>query len=115
MKRDAIAYLILFANIILLVAGQTLFKLSLQKTGGLNWMKVASSLPIISGLGLYVIASGLWFVVLSRLPLSIAYPLQSIAYVFAIFVAWGVFGETITLTRWAGLAIILLGVYVITR
>lgn len=88
MKRDAIAYLILFANIILLVAGQTLFKLSLQKTGCLNWMKVASSLPIISGLGLYVIASGLWFVVLSRLPLSIAYPLQSIAYVFAIFVAW---------------------------
>ncbi|MCU6709632.1 hypothetical protein M6D81_13075 [Paenibacillus sp. J5C_2022] len=49
-------------------------------------------------MALYGTATVLWFVVLSRLPLSIAYPLQSVAYVLAMLVDGPVFGETVTLT-----------------
>ena len=109
------SYLILLSNIILLVSGQTMFKLGIEKIGGLDWIKMITSFYILGGLALYGIATILWFVVLSRLPLSVAYPLQSFAYVLGFLVAGIVFGETITLTRWSGMAIILLGVYVISR
>lgn len=113
--KNLTSYGILLGNIVLLVLGQTLFKLGLQKAGGLIWTKLTTSFYIYGGLALYGTATVLWFVVLSRLPLSVAYPLQSIAYVLALLVAGPVFGETITITRWVGIAIILIGVYIVSR
>lgn len=106
-------YLFLFGNILLLVAGQILFKIGLEQTGGVcvsNLWKIAFSLPIWLGLLLYVIATGLWFIVLSRMSLSLAYPLQSLAYVLGVFAAWGIFGESIPAIRWIGVLVILAGV-----
>jgi drug/metabolite transporter (DMT)-like permease len=106
-------YLFLFGNILLLVAGQILFKIGLQQIGGVsvsNLWKTAFSLPIWLGLLLYVIATGLWFIVLSRMNLSLAYPLQSLAYVLGVAAAWGIFGEPIPTVRWIGVLVILAGV-----
>ncbi|GIP35756.1 EamA family transporter [Paenibacillus sp. J2TS4] len=113
--KNLASYGILLCNIILLVSGQTLFKLGIQQAGGLVWARIVTSYYILGGLALYGMATALWFVVLSRLPLSVAYPLQSIAYVLALLVAGFLFGETVTLTRWVGIAIILIGVYVVSR
>jgi multidrug transporter EmrE-like cation transporter len=53
--------------------------------------------------------------VLSRLPLSVAYPLQALAYVLALIPAYFLFHESITLTKLAGVAVILLGVYLLAK
>lgn len=106
-------YFYLFANILLLVIGQVLFKIGLERVGGVslsNIWKAALSPSIWLGLLLYVAATGLWFVVLSRMSLSLAYPLQSLAYVLGVLAAWGIFGESIPSIRWVGVLVILLGV-----
>lgn len=113
--KATVSYIYLFLNIVLLVSGQILFKLGIQNSGGLQIMKLASSLYIWSGLFLYGLATIIWFIVLSRLPLSVAYPLQSLAYVLAIIPAYFLFNETITLTKLAGVGVIMLGAYLIVK
>jgi drug/metabolite transporter (DMT)-like permease len=110
-----ISFAYLFGNIILLVSGQILFKIGIQKSGGLQWLKLAQSPAIIGGLALYGIATLLWFAVLARLPLSVAYPMQSLAYVFSLFIAYYIFGEELSLSKFAGVAVILIGVYLIAK
>ncbi|PWW00875.1 EamA-like transporter family protein [Paenibacillus cellulosilyticus] len=110
-----ISYLLLFGNVMLLVAGQILFKFGLQRAGGLQWLRIAQSPAIWSGLVLYGIATLLWFAVLTRLPLSIAYPMQSMAYVLGLLAAWFIFDETLSATKIAGCVVILIGVYLIAK
>ncbi|WP_342672441.1 EamA family transporter [Paenibacillus tianmuensis] len=109
------SYLMLFGNILLLVSGQILFKFGLQKIGGFDLVKVAVSPFIISGLALYVVATVLWFIVLTKMSLSVAYPLQSLAYILGLIAAWFFFGEVITMTKWVGVAAILFGAYMIAK
>ncbi|WP_068783911.1 EamA family transporter [Paenibacillus phocaensis] len=110
-----LSYLLLLGNILLLVTGQVLFKIGLSRSGGLHWVKLATSPAVIGGIVLYVLATLLWFAVLSRLPLSVAYPLQALAYVLALIPAYFLFHETITLTKLAGVAVILLGVVLLAK
>ncbi|KKC48025.1 membrane protein [Paenibacillus sp. D9] len=110
------AYLLLLFNILCLVAGQTIWKLGLDRTGGLgtdNLLQVLLSPLILAGIALYGIATVLWLAVLSRLPLSAAYPLQSLAYVLGLLLAWRLFGEAVPPNRWIGCGIIVAGVLVI--
>ncbi|ABZ83394.1 transmembrane small multi-drug resistance protein, putative [Heliomicrobium modesticaldum Ice1] len=108
--------LLIAINITLLLAGQTLWKIGLQKIGGfsLAHLPAAAFSPwIVAGLVLYVIATGVWFLILSRIDFSLAYPLQSLAFVFGVFLGWLVFQETIPWTRWVGVAVIIFGVYLV--
>jgi multidrug transporter EmrE-like cation transporter len=52
---------------------------------------------------------------LSRVPVSIAYPMLSIGYVINAVVAYYWLGETVSLMRMAGIGIIVLGVFVVAR
>ena len=55
-----------------------------------------------------------WFVGLSRLPVSQAYPVLSLGYIIAALLAWMVLGETISLARWAGIGLIIAGVMLVS-
>lgn len=110
------AYFMLFLNILLLVSGQIVWKMGLQAQGGLHissLLSVVFSPLILLGMALYAIATGLWFVVLSRLPLSLAYPIQSVAYALGIWAAWYIFGESVPLNRWIGAGVIVVGAVII--
>ncbi|WP_044481636.1 EamA family transporter [Paenibacillus antibioticophila] len=110
-----ISYLLLLGNIVLLVTGQVLFKVGLARIGGLNWGKLVTSPAVLGGIMLYAVATVLWFAVLTRLPLSVAYPMQAFAYVLAMFPAYFLFHESITASKAAGVAVILFGVYLLAR
>jgi drug/metabolite transporter (DMT)-like permease len=56
----------------------------------------------------------LWLYVLSRLPISLAYPLQSFAFVLALLIAFFIFKESVPPNRWVGAAIILGGITVLS-
>jgi drug/metabolite transporter (DMT)-like permease len=110
-----VLYAILLGNILLLSGGQIVWKNALSNmSGGLTISNVLTSPGVYIGGFMYVIATGLWFVILNNMKLSVAYPLQSFAYVIGIFSAWLVFGENIPLTRWIGGAVILVGVFLIS-
>jgi drug/metabolite transporter (DMT)-like permease len=111
-------FFLIICNTILLVAGQTLWKIGAKNISfsGLNTVvKMIVSPWIISGGVLYVIATGIWLYLLSKLPLSLIYPLQSFAYVLGLIVAFYIFKENIPIIRWIGVTVILFGVYLVAK
>ena len=59
--------------------------------------------------------SNLWMAVLSKVEVSFAYPFLSIGYVVAALVGYYFFDESLTFTRIAGIMVICVGVYLISR
>lgn len=106
-------YGLLLANIALLVTGQLVWKQALIKMGGLTLLNVLTSPGIYIGGFLYVIATGLWLVILNNAKLSVVYPMQSLAYVIGMLAAWMLFQETVPLKNWIGAAVIVAGVWLI--
>ncbi|NOU66244.1 EamA family transporter [Paenibacillus sp. LMG 31461] len=103
-------------NITLLATGQILWKIGLKNTELTlkNVLGLFSSPLILSGLILYGVATIVWFKILSIGKLSVVYPLQSISYAIVIILAWIIFKEEVTLTRWIGCVVILIGIYLIS-
>jgi drug/metabolite transporter (DMT)-like permease len=111
--NNYIGYLVV--NILLLVIGQFIWKTGMQRLGDFTIINLLTSYYVWGGVALYAIATVLWLKVLSLAPLSVAYPLQSIAYVLGIVVAYLLLGENIPITRWIGGIIIIIGVYFIVH
>jgi multidrug transporter EmrE-like cation transporter len=88
--------------------------LTLDNAFGIG-LKLATELPIIGGLSCYVLSVVLWIVALSRVDVSLAYPMLSLGYVVSAVGAWYFLGETISLQRIAAIAVILVGVALLAR
>jgi multidrug transporter EmrE-like cation transporter len=56
-----------------------------------------------------------WILALSRVDVSIAYPMLSIGYIVNAVAAWQLFGEPMNLGKVVGIGIIIVGVYVLAR
>lgn len=77
--------------------------------------RVLMQWPVLAGLTLYVVSVGVWIVGLSRVDVSIAYPMLSLGYVVNALAAWYLFGEMIGPLRVLGILLILAGVFLIAR
>ena len=88
------------------------------KKGGdnfsLNPLKIIKNYYVLTGLGLYVLASILFVYALKFGELSMIYPLTSLSYVWVAFLSNKVLKEPITRLKWYGISMILLGVVLIT-
>ncbi|MEM4871234.1 MAG: EamA family transporter, partial [Thermofilaceae archaeon] len=65
---------------------------------------------VIAGFALYALSTLAWLAALSRGELSELYPVISLNYALALIVGWLLFGESVTLAKVLGVALILLGV-----
>lgn len=70
---------------------------------------------ILGGLACYSISVMVWIVALSRVEVSIAYPMLSIGYVVNALLAWWLFGEDVSVQRWLGIGVIVTGVVLVAR
>jgi multidrug transporter EmrE-like cation transporter len=70
---------------------------------------------ILAGLACYVVSVVVWVIALSKVPVSIAYPMLSIGYVVNAVAAYYLLGEAVTPMRLAGIGIIIAGVFVVAR
>ena len=100
------------------VSGQFLLKKGMNqigrvsRSGGLRWRAGLGSLA--QGLSLYGLSAALWLVVLSRVPLSYAFPFLSLSYVAILAAAhWGL-GEELGPSRITGSLLIVLGVLMVS-
>jgi multidrug transporter EmrE-like cation transporter len=118
------SFSMILAGVLLNAGAQLLLKagtrsLGVIGSGGADFigtvLEVAFQPFILMGLACYVISVGIWIVALSRVDVSIAYPMLSIGYVVNAVAAWWLFGEALTPMRLTGIGIILLGVYVLAR
>ena len=90
------------------------FEFSRDNIVPVGW-QLATEPHIMGGLTFYVISVVVWIMALSRVEVSIAYPMLSIGYVVNAMAAWWLFGEAVSLTRLAGIGVIIVGVYIVSR
>jgi drug/metabolite transporter (DMT)-like permease len=111
-------YMIL-ASLALGSFGQVAIKYGINQFGQvrsfLRLFQAFGSPWILLGLFLYVLGTLFWVTVLSRVRLSLAYPMISLSYVLVTFLAWWFFHDHITPLRIAGILLICIGVACVGR
>ena len=85
------------------------------QVGWQNAARLLHSLPFWTGLTCYGISVILWLGALSRVPVSVAYPMLSLGYIANALAAAALFGEGLTVQKMLGIAIISAGVVVLSR
>ena len=90
------------------------FSFTLANIWPIGW-KVATNYFVILGLMCYVISVLVWLMVLSRVPVGLAYPMVSIGYIVTAIAGYFLLGETLTAARVAGIFVIILGVYLVAK
>jgi multidrug transporter EmrE-like cation transporter len=120
-----IVWSLLLAGVALNAAAQLLLKAAtryagplVSDTGRVEWLHAAAlwrAPPLWVGLGCYGVSVILWLGALSRLPVSVAYPMLSLGYVVNAVAAAMLFGEAITAMKLGGIALIGVGVILLSR
>ena len=121
----AVTWLLLLGGVALNAAAQLLLKAATRSSGVLvsdggqvSWSAAAELLravPLWIGLSFYGVSVILWLGALSRVPVSIAYPMLSIGYVVNAVAAVFLFSEALTAGKVAGILLIVAGVIVLAR
>jgi len=107
------------------VIGQILLKKGMLAVGQFDFSAASQLLPqfiraflnpyVFMGFVFYFLSSLFWMVVLSKVELSVAYPLLSLGYVFVLLASWFLFREPVSLIRWLGVLVIICGVTLVSR
>lgn len=114
----------IFTGICLNAIAQLLLKAGTNAVGAIhltmdNWfatgIKLATQLPIIGGLTCYVLSVVVWIIGLSRVDVTIAYPMLSLGYILNALGAWYFLGEALSMQRLLAIGVILVGVALIAR
>jgi drug/metabolite transporter (DMT)-like permease len=111
-------YFLLLVNVLLLVSGQMLWKVgasSINEWGIQTIFYLLRSPSFIGGGLLYVVATFIWMYIISKMPFSVAYPVQSLSYALGVICAYFIFKEQVQVTQWLGVIVIIFGVYLIAK
>lgn len=120
----AVTFGLLMTGVLLNAAAQLLLKAGTNAVGQFEFsaqnilpvgMKLAFEPHIAGGLACYVVSVAVWIVGLSRVPVSVAYPMLSVGYIVNAVAAWYLFGESLTAQKLAGIGFIVCGVYLVAR
>jgi len=90
------------------------FEFNLENVLPIGW-KLATEWHIITALFCYALSVVIWILALSRVPVSIAFPMLSMAYVVNALAAWYLLGEAFNPSKLVGMGVIILGVIIISR
>ncbi len=112
-------------GVMIATGGQLLLRAGMERVGyiGANRvarpltlaLQVASEPRVVIGLVLFGISAAMWLIVLSRIPLSLAYPFAGLTYVFVTVFSKFVLNEEVPGIRWLGLALIVGGIVLVGR
>ncbi len=118
------AFALVLTGVLLNAVAQLALKASVNDTGIINLDmqsllssagSLATNLWLWLGLICYAISVVVWILALSRVDVSIAYPMLSIGYIVNAVAAWHLFDEPMNLGKVVGIGIIIVGVYILAR
>ena len=121
---NAASWALIFTGVLLNAAAQLLLKAGTNAVGQFEFsaqnivpvgMKLALEPHVAGGVACYVVSLVVWIMGLSRIEVSIAYPMLSIGYVLNAAAAWYLFGESLTAQKLLGIAFIVAGVFLVAR
>lgn len=117
--------LITLMSVFLATAGQLMLKSGMARVGYIGTERlgkpfqvifdVARTWQVLVGLTLFVLSAVTWLVVISRVPLSLAYPFAGITYLLLTLFSRFVLKEHVPSLRWVGVALIVAGVVMVGR
>jgi len=118
-----IFFLIILTDIVESVA-ELFFKKGTLATGITNvtlcnfFVFISKMLIVLNlwfGICLYILNFFLWIIVLSKIDLSVAYPIGSTTYIIVPLLSIIFLGERVSLIRWIGIVSIIIGIYFISK
>ena len=121
---NAISFSLLMTGVLLNAGAQLLLKAGTNTVGVFEFsrdnllpvgLRLATEPHIAGGIGCYVVSVVVWILALSRVEVSVAYPMLSIGYVVNAVAAYYLFGEAVTPARLIGIGVIILGVFLVAR
>ena len=121
---NAISFGFILTGVLLNAAAQLLLKAGTNAVGqfeftAANIVPVGTRLAlephILGGLACYVVSVVVWILGLSRVEVSIAYPMLSIGYIINALAAWYLFGESLSAQKLVGIGFIVIGVFLVSR
>jgi drug/metabolite transporter (DMT)-like permease len=99
-----------------MAAGQILFKMSsaaVKKPFGFSTFRdLMFNGYFVAAIILYMVMTVVWVWVLTKLPLSVAYPFSAFVFVIVPLLALGFLGEPLRWTTMAGAGVIIAGIYI---
>ena len=119
-----ISWSLIFTGVFLNAVAQLLLKAGTNAVGQFHFTtenilpvgwQLATQPAIIGGMVCYGISLVVWIMALSRVEVSIAYPMLSVGYVLNAIAAWYFFGEAVSAMRLTGIGVIIIGVYIVAR
>jgi multidrug transporter EmrE-like cation transporter len=118
------AFGLLMTGVLLNAGAQLLLKAGTNTLGVLTlsrdtWqdtlMRMVTEGHFILGAACYGLSLFVWILGLSRVPVSVAYPLLSVGYIVNAIAAHYLFGEAVTPSRWLGIGFIIVGVWLVAK
>src|SRR6266581_7663184 len=115
---NAVSLALILTGVLLNASAQLLLKAGTNAVGHFEFsahnvlpvgMKLAFEPHIAGGLACYAVSLFVWVLGLSRVEVSIAYPMLSIGYILNAVAAWYLFGESLTAQKLIGIAFIVAG------
>jgi len=121
---NLVSFGLIFTGVMLNAAAQILMKAGTNAVGHFGYtmenivpigLKLATEWHIVTALFCYALSVVIWVLALSRVPVSIAFPMLSMAYIVTAVAAWFLLGEVLSMTKLIGIGVIILGVIIISR
>ena len=118
------AFSFLMTGVLLNAGAQLLLKAGTNALGVIsltrdNWFdtfwRMGTQGHFVVGVACYMVSLVVWIMGLSRVPVSVAYPMLSLGYVVNAVAAHYLFGEAVTMSRWLGIGFIVLGVWLVAK
>ncbi|CAG4882985.1 4-amino-4-deoxy-L-arabinose transferase [Georgfuchsia toluolica] len=119
-----IAFALVLTGVLLNACAQLLLKAGTNVVGHFEFhldnvipigMKIAFQPYILGGMACYAISLVVWIMALSRVPVSVAYPMLSIGYVVNAVIAYYWFGEPLAMQKMLGIGFIVVGVVLVAK
>ncbi len=115
-----VSFAVLLAAIATNLTGETLMKHGMNQTGemrfdGSSLFRTFTNPSVVGGLALAFGAAVLWLKVVSREPLSWAFPMLALSYIPLLAISRFVLGEAVSPQRWLGAVVIIAGVFLVYR
>jgi len=121
---NTLSFVLLMTGVLLNAFAQTLLKAGTNQLGDAHFtmanafglaLRTLTMWPFVLAYACYGVSLVVWVVVLSRVPVTIAYPMVSLGYIVNALIARFWLGETLSFTGWSGIAVICFGVWLIAR
>jgi len=114
-------FVLILVAVCLGVVGQIMMKNGMNQVGAITQFGLATLVHVFSnpfvllGFASYGLSSVVYLLALSRLDLSVAYPMIGLGYVLVVFFSWLVLREQVGPLRWLGALLIVAGVWLVGR